>query len=218
MKSYLPILFILFWLTGCGVEPISIGDREATTQAEQISVSTELLTYCDDNSNRCIVEGEADAELVVFEFSDYACPHCKTFVDEQYPLIRENLIETGEIRYVVLPAPILGNPPLTRNASNAALCALAQGNTDYHAAVFDVHVPSEDIDSADLLRVGEKLGLEMTAFTTCVESRQYESDVLQNRVAAQNVGVTGTPTLLFNGDRVQATYQALSQAIAAARR
>ncbi len=213
---YLPILLI--WLIGCGSAPISIGDREATTQAERMSVSADLLTYCDDNPNRCIVEGDANAELVVFEFSDYSCPHCKTFVDQQYPLIRENLIETGKIRYVVLPAPILGDPPRTPNASNAALCALDQGSTDYHTAVFDVSLPSEDIVSADLLRVGEQLGLEMSSFTQCVESRQFETDARQNRIQAEAAGVTGTPTLLFNGQGVQPTYQALSQAIAAAQR
>lgn len=209
-------------LLGCSPQGISIRDQEATVTAEAAAQQTEaeetFLTYCEKNPTRCIMEGDPDADLVVYEFSDYGCPHCKTYAEEQYPLVHDNLIETDEIRYISIPAALFGTPPNTAGSVNAMLCALEQGRPDFHGALFSIHVPNADPEQASILQLGESEGLDMSAFQPCVENEQYASEAAANRAVVVDGGINSTPTLLLNGERVQASYQVLTQAIAAARR
>jgi protein-disulfide isomerase len=215
------LLSVLLFLLGCS-QPISIGDREATIEAETNAQREEaektFLAYCENYPSRCIMEGNAAADLTVYEFSDYGCSHCKTYAEGQFPAIRDNLIETGEIRYIVIPAAILGNPAATPDSANAMLCAIEQGRNDFHEALFSIQVPGTDPTQEALLQLAESEGLEMTDFRSCVQDERYASEASANRALLIEAGINSTPTLMLNGERVQASYQVLTQAIAAARR
>ena len=43
--------------------------------------------------------GEASAPVEIVEFGDYKCPSCKDFNDRLFPIIYEELVETGKAKF-----------------------------------------------------------------------------------------------------------------------
>ena len=223
-------LFALLFLTvvGCSSQGgITIGEQRATAEAVQtqaaaaagenaVQISADLEQYCNTNPDRCIVEGNPDSEYVVYEFSDYGCPACRSFVEVRYPAIKSQYIDTGVIKFVVIPAPILGGvTPNTPASANAALCAIEQGaGHEIHEALFTIQVSGNDPAEDALLEIGRGLGLGAT-YASCVENGSLSNEASENRVIAINAGISSTPTLLFNGLQIQSSPDAIGAAIAA---
>lgn len=204
------IMGVAVMMSACGG-----GDETAVTDAVAIERLALLNTYCDENPDRCFVEGDPDSEFVVHEFSDYACPHCRAFIESQYPLIKENLIDTGKIKYVTIPAPILGTQeqPATPNAVNGMLCAADEQNgVLLHKALFAVQTGRDHSDDT-IVQLGEQLSFNMATFEPCVRNHSAAEATIANRAFAFEADVAATPTLYFNGASTQASYQWLNQAL-----
>src|SRR3989338_2099207 len=72
------------------------------------------------------VVGQADAPVLMEEFSDFECPYCKRFHDATWPLLKKEFIDTGKVSFVYKDLPLTFH----KNAYSAALagqCALEQG-------------------------------------------------------------------------------------------
>jgi protein-disulfide isomerase len=70
-----------------------------------------------------------------------------------------------------------------------------------------------------LITFAESLGLDVDAFSSCLESGEKAAVIETNLEAAQSDGVTGTPSLVLNGQLLQGgalSYAALSAALDAA--
>src|SRR5438876_861463 len=70
--------------------------------------------------------GQGSAPVEVTEYLDFECPVCATFATIQMPTIKEQLINTGRVRWKFrdYPLPI---HKYSRFAAHAAQCAGAQG-------------------------------------------------------------------------------------------
>ena len=47
-----------------------------------------------------MVKGNPDAPVEVIEYASYTCPHCASFHANQYPLLKQNYIDTDKIKFV----------------------------------------------------------------------------------------------------------------------
>jgi len=70
--------------------------------------------------------GSGDAPIVLVEFSDFECPFCKRHARGVMALLRDNLVTTGRLRYVIANLPLAKHANATKLAT-AAICAGAQG-------------------------------------------------------------------------------------------
>jgi protein-disulfide isomerase len=68
------------------------------------------------------VLGSADAAVTVVEFTDYQCTYCLRFIQQTFPKLKEQFIDTGKVRWVVRDMP-LGFHKNARKAAQAAHCA-----------------------------------------------------------------------------------------------
>jgi len=82
----------------------------------------------------------------------------------------------------------------------AAECAHEQGKFwEFHDLMFE----NQSLLGRDLfLRAAGDLGMDVAAFTTCIDENRYESEVLDDYYAADALGITGTPTFYINGQIV----------------
>src|SRR5258708_31781849 len=69
--------------------------------------------------------GSDSAPIEITEYSDFECPFCASFATVQMPVIREQLIATGKVRWRFRDYP-LPSPAHSRYAALAAQCAGAQ--------------------------------------------------------------------------------------------
>ena len=62
-----------------------------------------LLGYCNNNPDNCVVLGNEDAEVTVVEVSDYGCSHCRDFNLETAPILEAQYVETDQVKWIVVP-------------------------------------------------------------------------------------------------------------------
>jgi protein-disulfide isomerase len=150
-----------------------------------------------------------DDAVQVHVYEDFQCPFCGLLERSA----GEGLFaaaDTGDIEltytFMSFLDPVSDDQSSSR-AANAALCANDAGVfADWHAAAFAAQ-PEEGIGYPDAALTGfaEQAGLageELDAFTTCVSEQTYAAYVTDMQEAANQAGVSGTPTVEINGERL----------------
>jgi protein-disulfide isomerase len=139
--------------------------------------------------------GPEDAPVTIVEFSDYQCSYCARFHIETMDALLEAYPD--EVRFVYRDYPLLGSHPEAQKASEAAQCANDQGNFwEMHDLLFS---NQGSLGSESYALFAEQLGLDMDAFSACLEDGKYEEEVLADLDDGLSYGVTGTPTFFVNG-------------------
>lgn len=139
--------------------------------------------------------GDPNAPLLIRDFSDFTCPHCRDAAVELLPPIIEQYVQAGQVRIEFVPVAILNNDtsPL---AAMASLCAEEQGAFwPYQAKLFD-RQGLDRVESERLVSYASELGLEAQPFRDCLLSRQFAADIVANNEEFRRIGAEGTPTFV----------------------
>jgi len=185
----------------------------------QNSATTEVVTlasYCVDNPENCVIEGDAETAVTIVEVSDYGCSHCLAFHKETIPLLKQQYIDTGQVRWITLPFALGGERIPT---TNAAMCANDQGAFDPMAeALFDQQGTPMAFTRDGFMTAAASLNLDMEAFSSCVDDGRYEDTILRNIRVANGLRVNSTPTFFINDRRFEGNqpFAAFQQQIEAA--
>ncbi len=158
--------------------------------------------------------GEPDAPIVIVEYSDFACPFCKRFYEETLPLIKQNHIETGQVRFVYKDFIVVGGD----RAAEAAHCAGEQEKYwEYHDLLFENLEQDRANWSDSQVHRGyaQQLGLDADALIDCFEERRFQSKVAASTQEAQRLGGTGTPYFIIGNESVSGAqpYQVFEEII-----
>ena len=136
-------------------------------------------------------KGNPDATITLIEFSDYQCPFCARHARDTFAQIDKAFVSTGKIRYVFRNFPIEGIHPLAFRAHEAAACAAEQGKFwEMHARLF---ANPKALNAEDLPKHAETIGLEMSQFRMCFDSRRLSARIRQDIAEGRALGVNGTP-------------------------
>lgn len=149
--------------------------------------------------------GSDAAPVEVTEFSDFECPFCAQFATVQMPVIREQLVAPGRVRWRYRDFP-LPSHQWTRLASLAAHCAAEQGKFwDMHDQLFFHHQwAQQGKNPRGLFRdFAKALGLDLDKYDACVDAQRYAGRIQASYEEGQSLGVQGTPTFFVNGRRYQ---------------
>lgn len=163
--------------------------------------------------------GPAKAKVTVVEYASVGCPHCAAWAAEVFPQFKKTYIDTGKVRFVYREM-ITGNPTLAGAGFLMARCA---GPAKYFQVVDGVYrAQAEILQAGDayapLVRVAKEAGMTEDQFNACLKD-QAQIDALQAREKrAEDDGVTGTPTFIVNGKKLdgETTFEALGAAVAQA--
>ena len=144
--------------------------------------------------------GSADAPGEIIEFSDYQCPFCRIFWEETLPLIKEEYIDTGKVRFVYRDYPIDGIHPMATPAAIAAECVRSLGGDEayfvYHDKLF---ANQAQLSVGNLKAWASDLGYDIS---TCLDSGEFADEVQQDLSDGSAAGVTGTPGFFINGVKI----------------
>lgn len=146
--------------------------------------------------------GSSDAPFLVEVYSSVGCPHCKMFHDAAIDDIIA-LATSGDIAFVFIPMTP-GYMSHTETANRAAMCLVEDGLFwAYHDALFSWQEITSEFVVSDLLSAAAELGADPETLRACMDGDGAK--VTQAAaVRYQAAGVTGTPTLFVNGERLQA--------------
>ena len=170
--------------------------------------------------------GDPNAPVTIEIFEDFQCPACRRFTESTEPLIIQNLVSTGQARYVFHHYPFLDGNGVgaigeSDQAANASMCANEQGKFwEMHSILFANWNGENEGAFSDrrLQAMAESLGLDMDAFNSCFNANQFESEIQADFDLGQQMGVRGTPTIFVNGSRVGQvnsvpSYQEIADAV-----
>jgi len=139
--------------------------------------------------------GSPTAKVTVMEVSDYHCPFCRRQTQQTFPQLQTEYINTGKVRYLFVDYPIAQLHPVAHRAHEAAACAGDQGKFwEMHASLFTQPPTKSD---SDLNAQAKNLGLDVTAFGTCLSSGRHATSVKESVARMEQLGIQGTPMTLI---------------------
>jgi protein-disulfide isomerase len=164
-------------------------------------------------------KGSPKALVTLIEYSDYECPFCGQYATQTYPQIDRDYVKTNKVRYVFKNYPIAQLHPNAIRAAEAAACAGDQGKFwDYHNKLFEEQNGENKgtFEVENLKRFAQEIGLSQGDFNTCFDQGKFTGQIADEISEAENRGVNATPTFFVGQTAVEASYDAISEAIDAA--
>lgn len=161
----------------------------------------ELAQYCQENEGACVYLGDENAPVTMVEVSDLGCPHCNDFHHESFQPLLDTFVSSGLVRWVAFPYALSNT---TLPAAAASMCANEQGAYfDFVEAMFNRFDGTNHLTRTSIDEVATEIGLDMAAFSDCVDSSRYVSQIQRNQSAAKIAGVSGTPSFFVNGRMIE---------------
>jgi protein-disulfide isomerase/uncharacterized membrane protein len=153
--------------------------------------------------------GNPQAAVVIVEFSDFACGHCK----KNHALLSDLVARRPDDVYIIhrhFPLDPACNEAVDKpihpdscRAAEAAECAGRQGKYEEMAArLFEYQ---QQLFIENLYRQAGKIGLDEAAFRACMDSRDTLPGIIADTRAGNALKLTSTPTLFINGRRIMGT-------------
>ncbi|MCX6701846.1 MAG: thioredoxin domain-containing protein [Candidatus Zambryskibacteria bacterium] len=140
--------------------------------------------------------GNPNADLIIVEYSDTECPYCKVFHNTLQRVMNE-YGKDGRVAWVYRHFPIDSNHPKARKESEAMECANELGSGEkfweYTNLLYQTTNSNNSLDPAELPKMAKAVGLDVTAFNTCLSSGKYAAKIEASVQDAQNAGAQGTP-------------------------
>ncbi len=159
--------------------------------------------------------GDPAAPVTLIEYASLSCPHCAQFHATVLPGLKADWIETGKLFYVYRDFPL--NAP----ALWAAMAANCLEGERYFAFIRQLYANQGSWLNADdtveaLFEYAKLAGFSRERFDECVNDESELNRIISRiEYAQQTYDISGTPTVILNGEKVQpASYEELSEMIA----
>jgi len=162
--------------------------------------------------------------VIVYEFSDYACPYCDLFYLQTFPQIEQNYIDNGKIAWVYVNFPLYQIHQYANITSQYLTCVytLYGFNAWEEFANWSWYNQMQNIswdtlsNQQDVYNVFNKeaqaLGLNVNQIDSCVNSSEYYSQIYnEENYDASEYGIGGTPTFIIAVKTSSITFQTVQQ-------
>jgi protein-disulfide isomerase len=138
--------------------------------------------------------GPADAPITIVEFSDYQCPYCQAWYQQNFDKLMASY--PGKIRFVYRDLPL----PMHSQSVPAAEAANCAGEQDaywkFHNALFSGQY---SLGRTAYEQYASDLGLDLAAFTACLDDHHTQAEIEADAADAARLGLNGTPSFVING-------------------
>ena len=153
------------------------------------------------------VRGNQDAPITIVEFSDFQCPFCARFQIQTLPLIIEQYVETGKVKFVYRDFPIQNSHPNAMPAAAASECAHEQNKYwEYHDALFENQGLWNKVEMSSAVATfkefATKIDLNQEQFNACLDSGKYIEEINNDLKDGKQYGVTGTPGFFIGNEEI----------------
>lgn len=150
------------------------------------------------------IRGDKNAKVTVVEYGDFRCPFCERWFQQVEPPLKTSYVDAGKVKMIFRNYAFLG--PQSTWAAEAAECGAEQGKFwEFHDWLYSNQAPESDLayySKANLIKYAGQVGLGNSQFASCLNSDKYARRVADDLAQGQKDGVTGTPTVFINGQRV----------------
>lgn len=146
--------------------------------------------------------GNPEAKVTLLEYGDFQCPACSGY----FPIVQAVKEQYGDkINFQFRHFPIVSIHPNAMSAHRAAEAASNQGKFwEMHDLLYERQDSWKDSSNpASIFQsYAEELALNMDQFNADVASPDTKAVIDADVKAGQDAGVTGTPTFIINGKKI----------------
>jgi protein-disulfide isomerase len=164
-------------------------------------------------SGKGVTVGQSGAKVNIDLYLDFRCPHCAEFEEASGATV-DKLVQDGTATVTYWPLQFV-NPDASPRLANAFAAAAANGKAlSFVDELYGDFSKSWTTDQ--LLELGKQLGVGDAKFQQAVQDNTYASWLESVGTAADDRGVTGTPTVFVNGKQLesdQLTADGLQKAV-----
>lgn len=183
-----------------------------------------VVAYSNSSKNASLPGGTSSKDNygIVFNSSgkpqvdiweDFQCPICHTFEGINNSYINE-LASGGKVKVVFHTMSFIGAESVI--AANAGACANAEGKfIQFHKALYEDQSTTENSghwNSAAMIALGKKVGINSSGFASCVNNSKYSGWVQKIEDSAAKKNVNATPTVFVNGKEINRQTQYMDAA------
>jgi protein-disulfide isomerase len=137
------------------------------------------------------VKGETNATLTMVEYSDYQCPFCARNYTDVMPILQEEYIDTGKLKFVMREYPLSN---LHKNATNASIAAQCAGNQGKYWEMHNLLFENQKALGVDNLKsFAGTIGLDTATFNECLDGKKTVKQVRNDMASGAKLGMRGTP-------------------------
>lgn len=169
------------------------GSSAGTPTTSNNSGNTTFLGRAVSDNDHIV--GSKNAKVVIVEYSDTECPYCKNFHTTMKQVVENS---NGQVAWVFRHYPIASLHSKAPREAEATECAWEQGGNDafwtYTNRLFEVTTSNDRLADSELPKIAQYAGLDVAAFTTCLNSGKYKEKVAADVTDGGKAGVRGTPS------------------------
>lgn len=181
-------------------EPVdTLADTAPTAPPTDLREHQQLVSEVIGDLDRAVLVGDSptrgnpDAEVVLFEFSDFQCPYCAQATTEVEAFIEQH---ESEVLFVYKHLPLVNIHP---DALPAALAAWAAGQQGQFWAFHDALFANQEALGEDLyLDLAEDLGLDLEQFNRDRASEAAQAAIAQDLALASELQLQSTPSFILD--------------------
>ena len=165
-----------------------------------------------------------NVNVIVYEFSDYACPYCDLFYLQTFPQIEQNYIDNGKIAWVYVAFPLYPIHPYANITSQYLTCVYELygfntweefANWSWYNQMqnisWDTFSSQQDVYNA-FNEEAQALGLNVNEIDSCVNSSEYYNQIYnEENYDASEYGIDGTPSFIIAVKTSSITFQTVQQ-------
>lgn len=156
----------------------------------------------------------SDGPVRIDVYEDFQCPYCRAFEQDAGEML-DALAAEGRAEIVFHPVAYLDRLSTTdysTRAAEAAACAAEAGRFRELARALFAHQPEEGgpgLSDEELARMAGEAGVP----ADCIAEHRHRSWVVSVGAAAMTAGVDGIPAVVVDGRPVEASAEAIRQAL-----
>jgi protein-disulfide isomerase len=151
--------------------------------------------------------GPDSAPVKVTIYEDFLCPYCRQLEQSTREFLRDNAAK-GKVQVEYRPVNILTQTTYSARAMNAWAAVLNNASPTAALKLHDLFYENQpyeqnadDTTDADIMKLVKQAGGENSAVDVAVKT-QDQAFFTASATGATDVGLTGTPTVLINGKKL----------------
>ncbi len=159
----------------------------------------------------------ADGPVTIEVYEDLGCPSCHQFLDNEFPDIEAELLATDEATYQHVDFPLPADDRSVALANAARAVQAETGSDDdsngdffaYKSAILD-----DDWDDETLAAIAaDEFDVDEDVVLDALDDGTYYPTLAADREQGTDTGVDSTPTVIVDGETVDAEADAIIEAV-----
>lgn len=192
--------------------PIPDGALDKAPAEETVSEAPEDVDFVFSEAPNDHVIGSEDAPITMIMHASVTCGHCGRWFQDEWPMVKRKLVDTGKIRFILRPLP---TPPAKLSVAGFLMAECAPEEDYFSSIEYQMNNQDAIFEAAksgsvreEYRKVAELSGLKTDEdINACLSDPENMDHLRLNGRRADAAGVKGVPAFYIGGQAYKGKQQ-----------